>query len=621
MIKIKSYGFGLALIIFSGQLLYGQSFSPLQSDKHSSVRIDLTQVENDKLTVQFIPTLISEDSVEFHMPRIIPGTYDIHNYGRFISNFKAYNSKGDSLKTQKLDINRWRIYGAKKLYKIVYQAADSYDTPEPSGIFEPAGTSIEDSVFLLNNFGFIGYIDGYKSKPYHLEIVKPKGFYGTTSLEGKMSDTLDVFEAKDYFTVHDNPMMYCIPDTAVKKVGGADVIVSVYSPGKVVNADECMEEISAVLDAAAEYLGGELPTDKYCVIIYTIPLEKAGSSYGALEHHSSTVLYMPEFPGEQFYGGVRDITSHEFFHIITPLGIHSQYIADFDFINPEMSEHIWLYEGVTEYNSQLVQARGGIYTLEEFIEEMRDKLNTASQFNKYIPLTQASKFTLTFLKDQYYNFYQKGAIGGMALDLKLRSLSNGEYGLRNLLLELGDIYHQDTFFIDDQLFDIITEHTYPEMREFFARHFDGAEPFPLSELLQPAGIAYTEGQEKEQIEGFGVEFGYNFSTGRIKVSNIDEITSFASDLGFQVGDEIVEFDGEEITLNNINEIIGNFFTETEPGDKIKVVVARPEGEEDFDKVKLKARARMGSITVDHVFEILESPDDEQARFRELWINQ
>ncbi len=621
MIKTKKIACALALCSIFTTALQAQKFAPLQSDDHCSVRLNLKEVKDDKLKVQMIPVLIKEDSVEFHMPRIIPGTYDIHNYGRYLSEFKAYTASGDSLKTKKLDINRWRIYTAQKLYRIEYLVDDTYDTPEPSNIFEPSGTSLEDSVFLLNNFGFIGYINGYKDYTYHLEIIKPKGFYGSTALEGELSDTLDLFEVKDYFTVHDNPIMYSIPDTATRMVGGTEVIVSVYSPRKTVNAAECMKEISAVLDAAAEYLGGELPADKYCVIIYTVSLDNASNSYGALEHHTSTVLYMPEFPGPQFYSGVRDITSHEFFHIVTPLGIHSQQIADFNFIDPDMSRHIWLYEGVTEYNSHLVQVRSNIYSTEEFLEVMRNKLVSASQFNQYVPITQASKYTLTFYKDQYYNFYQKGAVAGMALDLKLRSLSGGEYGLRDLLGELGAVYHQDTFFVDDQLFDIITERTYPEMEEFFARHFEGAEPFPLSELLEYAGIAYYEGQEEARIEGFGVDFGYNFNTNRIKVSDVNEMTSFARDLGLQVGDELIEFNGKEINLGNINEIIGEFFRETKAGEKVKVLVARPDGDSGFDKEKLKAKARIGTVVVDHVFEILEEPNPEQARFRQLWINQ
>jgi predicted metalloprotease with PDZ domain len=36
------------------------------------------------------------------------------------------------------------------------------------------------------------------------------------------------------------------------------------------------------------------------------------------------------------------------FHIITPLSIHSKEIQDFDYNDPKMSQHLWMYEGVTD---------------------------------------------------------------------------------------------------------------------------------------------------------------------------------------------------------------------------------------------------------------------------------
>ncbi len=610
----------LAAIILLNISAFAQ-FTPFQREGSYQVYLDLNAVQDDELPVQIITPILDEDSVEFHLPRIIPGTYDVHNYGRFLSDFKAQDASGNELETKKLDLNRWRVYDAKNLYRISYKMDDTFDEEEPMGIFQPAGTSLEDSVFLLNNFGFVGYLNGHDDQPFELRIEKPRGFYGSTALTGQMGDTLDVFQIPDYFTLHDNPLMYCQPDTAVKSVGGAQVLVSVYSPKGEVNAAESMQEISAVLDAAADYLGGNLPVEKYAVLIYCVPLENAGTSYGALEHQTSTVLYMPEFGGERFYSGVRDITSHEFFHIVTPLGIHSEMINDFDFIDPEMSRHIWLYEGVTEYNSHLVQALSGIYDAEEFLEVIRNKMNSADGFDEDIPLTTASEHTLTFFKDWYYNFYQKGALAGMALDLKLLELSEGDYRLVDLLEELGKTYGADTFFVDDNLFDIITEMTYPEMREFFALHYESAVPFPYEELLQNVGILYQESIEVEQFTFGNVEFGFNFETGRVKVGDVSEIDKFGRALGWQEGDEIIEFQGEEVNLGNLSDVVEDFYENTEVGDKVKAVVARPQGDGTYKNVKLKTKAIKGAKTVENILSVDEGATAEQVEMRKVWINQ
>ncbi len=602
--------------------LSGKAFQPFQNESHYQVYLDLNEVKDDRLPVQMVTPIIFKDSVQFHMPRIVPGTYDVHNYGRFLSEFKALDSKGNELKVRKIDLNRWMIYSAKKLYKITYKVDDTYDYPEKTGIFEPAGTTLEDDVYLLNNFGFVGYLDGYKNHPFRLQVEKPKGFYGSTALVGEIGDTVDTYEISNYFTLHDSPLMYSVPDTASRMVGGARVLVSIYSRDGEVSAKKSLEEISRVLDATAQYLGGSLPVEKYAVLIYTVPLDQAGASYGALEHQTSTVLYMPEFADEQFYKGVLDITAHEFFHIVTPLGIHSEMISDFDFINPKMSKHIWLYEGVTEYNSHIVQARSGIYSLSEFLEVVQDKMISSDDFDQGIPLTVASEFTLTFLKDQYHNFYQKGALAGMALDLELLKLSNGSYRLINLLEDLGNTYGADTFFVDADLFDIISEATFPEMREFFARHFEGAEPFPYQELMEMVGILYVDEYEAQRLTIGNVDLGYNFETSRLRIEDVSEMDDFGKALGWEEGDEIIEFNGQEITLQNVQQIIGEFYQNTRVGDKLTMLVARPKGEEgEYKEVKLKGKAQMTSYSDVHLLQPMQNPTAAQLEMRKKWLNQ
>jgi predicted metalloprotease with PDZ domain len=65
-------------------------------------------------------------------------------------------------------------------------------------------------------------------------------------------------------------------------------------------------------------------------------------------------------PKEELVKSMMDVVSHEFFHIVTPLTIHSKEIQDFDYNDPKMSEHLWMYEGVTEYFANLFQINQGL---------------------------------------------------------------------------------------------------------------------------------------------------------------------------------------------------------------------------------------------------------------------
>lgn len=611
----------LLLVSFHFQAQNTFKFKPFQYEDSYQVYLDLTALEDDKLPVQIVPPIVSMDSVEFQMPKIVPGTYDVHNYGRFVNDFLALGPEGEKLEVKRLDKNRWRIYQAFDLYKITYHVDDTYDYAEETDIFEPAGTSVDDSVFLLNNFGFIGYLKEYEDIQFTLKVKKPEGFYGSSALSAVNENGLDVFTTKNYFDLHDNPILYCVPDTASMMVGGAKVLVSVFSKLGLVNAKKSLEQISEVLNAAAVYLGGTLPVEKYAVLIYCADPEKMGAGYGALEHHKSTVLYMPEVDDDFFYNGVRDITAHEFFHIITPLNIHSEQIHKFDFIAPEMSEHIWFYEGVTEYNSILVQVRNGIISTDEFLDQMHDKMVEAEGYNTNIPLTMSSKFTLEFLKKEYSNFYQKGALSGLALDLKLRSLSEGKYGLPQLLKELGDTYGADTFFVDKNFFDIITELTYPEMREFFALHYEATVPFPLFELFQLVGVTYLPEEYFERFSYGNVGFSYNPETERLVIEEVDNMDVFGIDMGYEQGDEVLTFNGDSLNLGTLQLVMNNFFSTTSEGDKITVEVARPKSNGEFKTKKLKAKAIRVPDMRKHVLKVKEIASPEAKSNMKQWINQ
>ncbi len=130
--------------------------------------VDLTKVVDDKVFIELKSPKISTPEVTFYLPKIIPGTYAIADYGRFVSDIKAFDKKGKSLTITKVDTNSWKISGAKSLSKISYWIEDSFDTQqEGPEVFWPAGTNIEEGAnYVINSSGFFGYFDGMKTIPF-----------------------------------------------------------------------------------------------------------------------------------------------------------------------------------------------------------------------------------------------------------------------------------------------------------------------------------------------------------------------------------------------------------------------------------------------------------------------
>ena len=80
--------------------------------------IDLTVVENDRVKVTIDVPAITSDNIVYCIPKIVPGTYSIYDFGRFVFDFKAYNENGTALKVEPVDVNRYKIYNATTLKKI-----------------------------------------------------------------------------------------------------------------------------------------------------------------------------------------------------------------------------------------------------------------------------------------------------------------------------------------------------------------------------------------------------------------------------------------------------------------------------------------------------------------------
>ncbi len=615
-----------------------------QSRKENAYQytVDLTKVVNDRVYVELTPPAITSGEITFYLPKIVPGTYAIADYGRYVADITAVDKKGNKLTVEKIDDNSWKIKDAKKLARISYWVDDSWDTsvtgPE---IFWPAGTNIEENKnFVINTSGFFGYFEGQKEVPFQFNVIRTKDLYGSTGLIATQTGAppsviklekspdiqnkvVDIYKTADYDQLIDSPLMYSKPDTAIIKVANAEVLIGSYSPNNKITAKQIAASIREVLQAQTNYLGGKLPVDKYAFIFYFT--DKPLLSYGALEHSYSSMYYMPEMTIEETNQQLRDFAAHEFFHIVTPLTVHSQEIDNFDFNSPKMSQHLWMYEGVTEYFAGHVQVQYGLISPEQYIGTLQEKMLTSDQFLNDVPFTQISKETLDKYHDQYYNVYQKGALIGLCLDIKLRKLSKGKYSLRNLMLDLSQKYGKNKAFNDDELFDVITKMTYPEIGEFFNRYVKGTEKLPLAEVLNDVGIRYVE---EEPFEDYSLGLGNENVTvtqyegkPKLQISTTKGMNAMGKALGFKDGDILIKINGDSIP--DLGPEFGPFIQDKNiklPDSKtLSYTVVRKNDNGENKVVELSAPVTKIQQTRRHNMEPSPTATPEQLSLRQSWL--
>ncbi len=620
---MKKFLYSLAIIC---SLYACKSVQITETDQPVIAQLDLVNVQNDKVKVSVDPDRFSSETTTFYIPKTVPGTYSLDNYGKFIEGFQAIDYQGNELEYTQIDDNSWSISNARDLDKVAYWVNDSYDQEDEGGVFSPSGTNIEEGEnFLLNLHGFVGYFDEMKEEQYRLEIKRPGSLIPGTALDldqpsdetGEDTKT-DVFSMDRYFEVADNPIMYATPDTTSFYVQGMEVLLNVYSPNGKYTSTDIKPAIEEMIRAQKQFLGDIDDTEKYAILLYLSDIEKPDArGFGALEHHTSTVVVLPEtMPEEALETTMTDVISHEFFHILTPLSIHSEEIHYFDYNDPEMSQHLWMYEGVTEYFANLFQVNQGLITNDEFYGRMAEKIKTSKTFNDTMSFTIMSENILEDrYKDSFYNVYQKGALIGMALDIRLRELSDGEEGLLDLMKELSNKYGQDRPFEDDELIDDIVDLTYPEIQEFFDRYVSGSTPIPYDNFLAKVGIEEQEVQIETSyfLKGQVPYIDGKPSTKEVFFREHIAFNSFLNELGVQGGDILRSINGKEYNMENVYSLINDSLS-WEGGQEVSFVVER-----DGEEITLEGEVFEPTDTEVILSEMDLPPDSGQVQLRNSWL--
>lgn len=433
-----------------------------------------------------VDSLPARDSV-FQFAATAPGTYQTMNIGRFVRDLRATDARGRRLPVRQTSTNAWVIGDPSRVRRVSYRIMDTWNTPVAEfPIYPMAGTAIEPDHALLNAHALFGFPRTMQRSRVTVRLRAPRGWEVATPLrEGR-----DGYEAESYDEAVDSPFLLgedLSEDSLV--VGGVPVGIAVYSPQDRITAAQLRDAMRATLVAAGRFIG-RLPVDRY-VFLFRFAPEKEGQAMGAWEHGRSSEYVLPDRPWSPEVGaGAADIASHEFFHVVTPLNIHSEIIEHFNFETPVASRHVWLYEGVTEWASEKMQLDGGLFTLDRYLERVVGKMRTdRTRFDTTWSLVRLARTSYSPEgARQYGNIYQRGAVVAGLLDIRLLQLSDGRHGLRDLMRDLARDYGPRRPFPEDSLFAIIARRTSPEVLDFFARYVEGSERPPLKEYYALLGI-------------------------------------------------------------------------------------------------------------------------------------
>ena len=445
--------------------------------------IDLTKRADDQFKVTAWVGGLGSGNAVYQFASTAPGTYQVMDIGRFVRSFEAFDAAGDPVPVERVSVNQWKLSDPARVRTLRYSVAETWDTKvDRHQVYLMCGTSMERDHVLINPHAVIGYPTGMQARPVRLRLKYPASWKVGTALQ---RDRGGAYLADDYDHLVDSPILLGRLSEARTRVTGVPVEIFTYSKTDKIKSAQLLQAMDGMLQAAGRFLG-KLPVDRY-TFLYHFEDKPAG----AWEHSVSSEYVLKEGEFTDSVGAfITDIAAHEFFHIVTPLNIHSEIIEHFNFVTPVPSQHLWLYEGTTEWAAHAMQLRSGLKSPEDYlakvIQKMKiDRANFDSTYSlRELALTSYSDSGQT----QYGNIYMRGALTAGLLDIRLLELSQGTRGLQDVIAELTRKYGKRRAFPEATLVDTLVAMTYPEIRDFFDRYVWDSQHLPIAEYYGKLGI-------------------------------------------------------------------------------------------------------------------------------------
>lgn len=474
----------------------------------SITRIENTVIiENPSKTNLHIETIlkdVNQQQVEAVLPNWTPGYYETDDFARNISHLVFKDQNGMSLYHHKIKDNAWIIETPDvKDIKIEFDyTANSYDLNK---------SVITQNYAILNGTNFFFYVRGHTQDiPATVTFKLPSDWRVATGLP-PANDSM-AFTAENYDELVDCPALAGEFDLVKLSLRGVPHIWAVAPKGILSQAslDQYAADGLKVIDVQTSMFG-EIPYKQYLTI--NVFNEKG---FGGLEHSNSYLGLLPNrMATPETIKNALSTHSHEFFHAFNIKRIRPAEMFPYRYDERNYTTLLWVSEGVTNYYGARGLLRAGFSTPEQYLKGQAQTMAAvqADESAKYVSVEEAS--ISTWLPNMFEgenifspNYYPRGQIIGLLLDLSIRHDTNNASSLDDVMRSLyRDFYGKNIGFTTVNLISVINNLTKKDYTEFFKKYVGGTEPLPYDEVLMHAGLKLIETKSEIPGLGFKMEVG------------------------------------------------------------------------------------------------------------------
>lgn len=552
---------------------------------------------------------VGAEPVEFQMPAWSPGRYVIYDFARNVQDVAASDAAGLPLRVAKTDKQTWRVDagpGGDVVFSYRVYANNL------SGTF----SQLNDRHASVNGPSVYMSLVGHKPDPVRLVIEPPSGWKTLNARSRTPGQT--TFDFENYDLLLDSPTAIA-PNLQIRTfhVDGVEYRVVVQQFGsRTGSIDRYVADVERIVTAENAVLGPPPELDRYTFFVYFAP---GNDSTDGMEHLSSTsIVRNHPLDAGDVYNGVLWVTAHEFFHLWNVKRIRPVELGPWDYTRENYTTSLWIAEGITSYYSDLFLRRAGLASDEDYFDALAEivakhenapgRAHTSAEqasFDTWLYFatfprqrTNAAKVSL--------DYYNKGAVLGLLLDLEIRGRTGGRRSLDDVFrlmwsrFFIGETastyYYKGKGYAGADFLAAVNEVAGEDFGPWFAKYVSGTEALDYDTAFAAVGLELDRERRYESFEG-GVRL--DGENGRIRVRALEE-DGAASAAGLRREDVIVRIGDSVATMTAARELFGKGSVEPvrirvlRDGDAVNLTVPAPQS---IFRCSLRRKAGSSDIIV------------------------
>ncbi|WP_192823049.1 M61 family metallopeptidase [Rufibacter sp. LB8] len=525
---------------------------------------------------------VTAPDLYLQLPAWRPGRYELQNFAQKLQGFAVLDEDGSPLPFQKETKDRWRVQtqGNEKLevrYNFYARQMDA------------GGSWLADDFLYVNPINCLLTADGFEHEPCTLEIEIPEDWQIACGLPQPEPKTL---QAENFDHLVDSPF-----------IASATLQHQMYEeqgiPFHVWFQSECAPDWGQILPDFKAFTQEQLalfetfPVADYHFLNIILPYQH----YHGVEHLNSTVITLG--PSELLmspglYKELLGVSCHELFHTWNIKQIRPAEMLPYDFTKENYFRTGYVAEGVTTYYGDYLLARSGVFTAEQYFQELSTtiKRHAVDQGESNLSVADSSFDTWldgykSGVPDRKVSIYHKGCIAALVLDLEIRKATQNQKSLDHVMRRMWQDFGQKSVGYREADYQRLCEDVAGiSLEDYFQEMIFGTVSFEkwLVPALDYVGCTL---EKTPAVLIYESMYGFRLAPGSHGVSYVSPNSPAAAVLS--VEDELVALNGRKLENNNLLSLLKNQ-TEVEftlfRQKKLLTVILQPDGQIHLPQYKV-----------------------------------